>query len=120
MNRRLGQAWWVLFPAFALLVARLAAERACANPYDLLPALTAQPALALSMACVYLAGHLWMVATYFVSVEASGRWWPFAGSGSFRDRQQVAKLALMAGALAIEHAPLGVWRLVGTSLGCHW
>jgi hypothetical protein len=51
-KRWLDRSWWLLFPAFTALTIRLGVERACAQPYDLLPAVTSNPAWAWPLALV--------------------------------------------------------------------
>jgi hypothetical protein len=111
-------AWWPLFPCSAALTLRLAAERICGDPYDLLPALSSQSRWAWTLATVYLLAHLWVILAYVFTV---------AGTGALRPSWQAVRrlwgpeqpiLLSMLGVLAIEYAPIPLWRLIGTSIGC--
>ena len=67
----LGRSWWLLFPAFTALTIRLGVERACAEPYDLLPALTSNPAWAWPLAFVYVLSYVWIAAACVTTAVAA-------------------------------------------------
>lgn len=112
------QLWWGVFPCFAALVIRLTMERACADPYELLPALSSRPWFAWPIALVYVLAHAWIVGVYLVTVAETNAivpaWsdWRAIWAGGTR------KLLLMLAVFAIEYAPIAVWRVVGEALQC--
>jgi hypothetical protein len=112
--RWLGRSWWLLFPAFSALTWRLDIDRACANPYDLLPALTTNPASAWAIALVYVLAHVWMVAVYVTTASAAGTLRPPVDRWRGMWGRDVYKILAIAAAIAIEYAPLELWRWLGT------
>lgn len=113
VSRVLSRAWWVVFPAFAVLVARLTFERACADPYNLLPGVMSRPALAMPVALLYVSAHLWVVAVYLHAVNAAGTLWPLRTPSAAMPRVETWKAIALVALLAIEYAPVSLWRLFG-------
>lgn len=115
----LDRAWWIAWPALVILVARLALERACADPYRLLASLTSVPATAWPIALAYLGAHAWMFAAYAVTAVESDALWPSLAQARAVWRRGIVKIALMAVTLAVEYLPISLWRAVGTGvMGC--
>lgn len=113
VNRILSRAWWLVCPAFAALVMRLTFERACADPYNLLPQVMSRPMLAMPVALLYVSAHVWVVAVYLQAATAAGTLWPLRnGSEAILWRERWKAIALVA-LLAIEYAPVSLWRLFG-------
>ncbi len=110
--------WWILWPPFAALIVRLAMERACANPYDLLPAITSNPTWVSLLAALYVAPHLWLVAAYVVTVQMCDDLLPGPRALMAVWRTGWVRLALMAALFAVEYAPMPVWRFLGRVVGC--
>ena len=118
--KMLASTWWIVCPAFVVLRLRLVAERACANPYDLLPGVAANPRWAWPLALVYVAGHLWCLFAYLFTTEAAGTLAPGLAAIKSAWGRHAPRVWLMAGVLALEYAPISVSRLVGAHLGCQW
>ena len=116
MSAALVRLWWAVFPPFAALTLALARERACAEPYWLLPGVTSDPAFAWPIALLYLSAHLWMVAAYVTTVQSTGTLIP--GPRAIRALWGNAslKLFLMLGAFVVEYLPMTVWRGVGAAI----
>lgn len=112
VRRVLAASWWLLFPAFALLAGRLAYERGCRDPLELLPSLMNRPLVALAVAGVYLAAYLWCVTVWFHAARLTGRLIP--GPRDLRAiwSGDAIKIAAFLAALAIEQLPRGVWTAV--------
>jgi hypothetical protein len=117
-RRWLGAAWWPLFPAFAALTARLGIERACGDPYDLLPALTSNPVWAWPMALAYVLAHAWLAVAYGRTALAAGTLAPGAAAWTAAWGRDRYKVGAMAAALVVEYAPMILWRTLGATLGC--
>lgn len=119
MNARLlGRSWWVIFPLFAALSVRLAVERACGDPYELLPALTSNARWAWGVALVYVLAHVWFVGAYLVTVSRTGTLLPALAAWRGVWRMDAVKIAGMAVLLAIESAPVAIWRMLAPAIGC--
>jgi hypothetical protein len=118
MTAYVALAWWPLFPSFLALTCRLAIERACAEPYDLLPALTSKPAWAWTFAAVYVLAHAWLVSAYLLTVASSQSLLPRIRDWQAIWGSQFFKVWLMFLAFAIEYAPVPMWRLIGAALHC--
>jgi hypothetical protein len=116
----LTSTWWIVCPVFAVLSLRLVAERACADPYELLPAVTANPRWAWPLALVYVAGHLWCLFAYLFTTEVAGTLAPGLAAIKSAWGRNASQVWLMAGVLALEYAPMSILRLAGAHLGCHW
>jgi hypothetical protein len=114
----LQMTWWLLFPSFLGLVVLLTVERACGNPYDLLPALTSNPGWAWPIALLYVLVHLWVLAAYLVTVSHAKEIFPDATVVAAVWGRGGVKIVLMIVALAIEYSPSVVSRLLATALGC--
>jgi hypothetical protein len=115
----LSRAWWGVFPPFAVLVGRLTYERACADPYGLLQALSSTPATAWPLAVVYVGAHAWMMAVYLRLVARTNQFLPGLAQIHAARRPAAVKVVLMAVVLAAEFSPVSLWRLVGASACAH-
>jgi hypothetical protein len=112
------RSWWLLCPSFALLTARLAVERACGDPYDLLPAITANSRWAWPLALLYVLTHIWFVTVYLMTAAQARTLVPRIAV--FREvwGRDFWKVVLMAAALLIEYAPIPLWQLAGKAFQC--
>jgi hypothetical protein len=113
----LSTSWWIVFPCFGALVVRLSAERACADPHDLLPALTGMPAGAWPLALVYVAAHAWVVGAYLLTVSRTAQLLPLPAAVRVVWGRDVFKLLAIGLAFAIEYAPMSLWRLAASGCG---
>ena len=114
----LGRSWWLLFPAFTALTIRLGVERACAEPYDLLPAVTSTPAWAWPLAFLYVLTHVWLAASVVTTAVAADTLIPSISAWRAIWGRESYKPVAMIAALAVEYAPLGWWQWVGTIANC--
>jgi len=114
----LKRTWWVIFPAFALLTARLAIERSCSDPYDLLPATTSHPAFAWPLAAVYVLAHVWIVGAYLVTASRARTLVPAMSAWSAAWGKNAPTVVAMVAALAVEYAPVALWAFIGAQAGC--
>jgi hypothetical protein len=112
-------AWWLIMPPFAILVLRLDVERACAAPYELLPAATSIPMLAWLLAAIYVAAHALLFAGWLVTaVHADALVPPLATIRAVWGRQ-VWMLVVTAAIFVLEYWPVPLWRALGRHvLGC--
>jgi hypothetical protein len=113
----LRTSWWVLFPAFSVLVARLTVERICGDPYDLLRALTSNPATALLLAGIYVIAHAWIISAYLLSVDRE-ELVPRLANISRTWRRDSWRVYAMAAVFVIEYFPNTFWTFVGVVAGC--
>jgi hypothetical protein len=118
VQRALSTSWWIVFPCFSLLAVRLSAERACANPYDLLPRLTANPAGAWPLAAVYVGAHAWIVTAYLFTVSGADQLLPGLAAVKREWGRDAVKLFAIGAGFAIEYAPMAFWRFAGHWFGC--
>jgi hypothetical protein len=115
--RVLTYSWWMLWPAFVLLVLRFSYERACLDPYELLRPLMRHQSLALIIAAIYTGAYLWivmagvLVARTLPSRHESGLW---AASADVKD---LTKVVGMAAAIGLEQVPRAVWGWVYGVIG---
>jgi hypothetical protein len=114
----LRRIWWVLFPCFTVLSGRLIQERACADPYDLLPGLTSNPLWAWPLAVMYVLAHVWTLAAYLVTVKRANTVIPAVHIVRTLWGRDTPKVFMMAAVLFLEHLPLSLWRMIGMSLRC--
>jgi hypothetical protein len=114
----LGRSWWLLFPAFTALTIRLGVERACAEPYDLLPAVTSNPAWAWPLAFLYVLTHVWVAASVVTTAVAADTLLPSLGVWRTLWGREAYKLLAMVAALAVEYAPLEWWHWLGRMAIC--
>ena len=112
-------AWWPIVPVFALLVARLVFERACASPYELLPDVTSNSLFAWPLAILYLGVHCWALTAYLVTAGATGTLVPGLTAARSTWGSHWPKIVFIAAVLALEYSPIPFWRLIGqTVLHC--
>jgi hypothetical protein len=116
MIETLKRSWWVIFPAFAALTVRLAAERSCGDPYDLLPVATSNPALAWPLAIVYVLAHAWIAGAYLATAERSRSLVP--PITVWTSSANPFQILLMLAAFAVEYAPAALWASLGAMVGC--
>lgn len=114
----LTTTWWFVCPVFAVVVLRLLAERACGDPYNLLPAVAANPRWAWPLAVVYVAGHVWMLAVYLITSDSAGTLVPGYEAVQAVWGWHMIKVVLMTALMLLEYSPVGVWRLIGAWIGC--
>jgi hypothetical protein len=114
----LARSWWLVMPPFAALVARLTYERTCAAPYELLPTLTRLPLFAWMLAGLYVAAHAWVAAAYLLTVASTGALIPPPARIRELWRGRLTLVILATVLLAVEYAPVTMWRAVGHSLSC--
>ena len=114
MTAALRSSWWIIFPAFALLVARVSIDRACADPYNLLASAMTRPSTGWAIALIYVAAHVWMLSAYLRGVSATGDW---RAAGALRrgTSGELWKAGMMGIVLAIEYVPVSLWRMVGAA-----
>lgn len=117
VTRLLRRSWGLLWPLFAALVARNTYERACLTLAEPWPWMTGRPLLALVVGLVYVAAHwwvvMWLLAVARVRSQAGARASPFAAGWP-----SLVQVSLLAAAMAIEYAPMGLWRWVGRFIRC--
>ena len=112
-------SWWFVVPPIGALAVRLAFERACESPYELAAALMSRSRPALLVALLYLGAHVWAVVAYLLTIERTRTLVPSLGAVRRLWGSDVIKLAIAAAVLALEHAPVRLWRLLGRAvLGC--
>jgi len=116
--RWLARSWWLLFPAFAAVTLRLGVERACADPYDLLPAITSNPAWAWPIAVVYVLAHAWVVTAYVTTTVVAETLRPSRGHWRALWGRELYLIVAMAAALVLEYAPIALWRWLGAAGIC--
>jgi len=116
--RFLARSWWLLFPAFTVVTLRLGVERACADPYDLLPAITSNPAWAWPIALVYVLTHVWTITAYVTTTVVAGTLTPSPPDWRALWGRKVYLIVAMAAALALEYAPIALWRWIGAAGIC--
>jgi hypothetical protein len=111
--------WWVLLPAFAVLVVRLLYERSCRAPHELLPEITSSSLLAWPVAMLYLGVHCWTATAYLVTVEQTGTLVPGAAAWKSVWGSDWPKIVFTAVVLGLEHSPVPFWTFVGHGVfGC--
>jgi hypothetical protein len=112
VTRRLLRAtWWIAFPAFTAPAIRVGVDRACGDVNALLP-----PSSGLLLALAYLAGYVWILAAYLLTVQEARRLIPTLGDIRQIWSGNLGKLGLMVATLATEFVPASVWRLLPTFL----
>ena len=114
----LKRSWWAIFPCFALLTIRLAIARGCGDPYDLLPVATSTPAMAWPIAGIYTLAHVWLACAYLVTAARAGTLVPPQAMWISAWGKSTRSIVLMAGAMAVEYAPIAFWISIGASAGC--
>jgi hypothetical protein len=118
LEHGLRYSWWLLFPSFTALALRLSADRACADPYDLLPGLTANPGWAWPLAAVYVLAHVWAIGVYLLAVTVADSLLPGLKALAPMRRVGIVRITLMVGTFAVEYCPMSVWRSLGGALSC--
>jgi hypothetical protein len=111
-------AWWILFPCFTVLTVRLAIERTCADPYDLLPTLTSNPVWGWLIAVTYVMSHIWFIAAYLLTAASADSLVPPRAAFRLAWGHDRMKVLLMLLAFVLEYLPVTLWRLVGTAMHC--
>jgi hypothetical protein len=119
LRTALTWAWWLIMPPFAILVLRLDAERACAAPYELLPAATSIPALAWLLAGVYVAAHALLFAAWLVTAAHADALVPTRQVVRQVWGRQTWMLVVTAAIFVLEYWPVPLWRALGRHvIGC--
>ena len=116
-RRWIARTWWVVFPSFAVLTARLAAERTCDNSYQFLSQVTSHPSLGWMLAAIYVSAHWWLLAVYLVTVRRTGMLMPTVEGTRMVWGGHSAKIFLLLATLILEYAPVSIWRAIGERAG---
>jgi uncharacterized membrane protein YhdT len=118
LQRWLIWTWWPVFPCFAAVTLRLVLERACADPYNLLPEATLAPGWAWLIALAYVAGHGWTIGAYLLVVSQADALLPPWRAVRSTWGNATPQLLAMLIVLIVEYAPITLWRFIGARLGC--
>jgi hypothetical protein len=113
----LTAAWWCVMPPFAALAGRLAFERACAAPYELLPAVSSVPAAAAALAGLYVAAHAVLAAGWLVTAIHADALAPAPRTVRAIWGPQTWMLVATLAVFVVEYAPVHVLRLLGRHVG---
>jgi hypothetical protein len=116
-RRWIARTWWVVFPCFAVLTARLVAERMCDNSYQFLSQVTSHPSFGWLLAAVYVSAHWWLLAVYLETVRRTQMLVPTIEAARAVWGSQSAKIFLLLAMLILEYAPVSIWRAIGAGLG---
>lgn len=108
----------MLFPCFSVLVLRLTVERTCADPYDLLPALTSKPLWGWLLAIAYVTSHAWLISVYLLTAASVNSLVPSPSAFRTMWRADYVKVLLMTAVFVVEYLPITLWRFAGAALHC--
>ena len=113
----LARFWWLIFPAFGAMTARLSMERTSGGASQLLPQATSDPSLAWLLAIIYVAAHWWLLLAYLVTVRRTQMLFPNLRVVRIVWGSESPKLLLLFTAFALEYLPLSMWQAIGVWLG---
>jgi hypothetical protein len=116
-RRILRLVWWPLFPAFLLVVLGFTRDRGCLDRYHLLPGIDTQPALAWSVAAIYVLGHAWLIAMYLCLVVQTGELLPGRRSTMAALGANRWQAVAMLGVFVVEYLPSALWQTVARASG---
>ena len=106
-------SWYVLFPAFCFLQARLSYERGCLDPYELPQTLMRRQGAAVIIAAVYVGAYAWVTARCVGLARADG--------GSAATRWQLdwngLRFLLMICVVGIDQVPRVAWTWLYAAVG---
>jgi hypothetical protein len=105
----LSRTWWAIGPGYVLLTARLAVDRACRDPNNLVPALASRPVIAWVLAAVYVLAHVWLLLAYLQAAAAASSLAPLGAVGAIWRHEQW-KVWVLTAAIAVEYAPLALFK----------
>ena len=112
-------SWWLVMPAFAVLVVRLDVERMCARPYELLPAATTQPSIAWALSTLYVAAHAWIAAAWLATALHADAILPSWQRARELWDGRAWLLWTTAAIFVLEYWPIPIWRALGRAIpGC--
>ena len=115
--RWLDASWWLVLPAFTILVLALTRDRACADRYNPLPAIATHPLQAWTVAGAYVCGHAWLAAAYACTVLRTGTLLPGLREARVAWGSAWPKVIAMIAVFILEYSPAGIWihlaRLMG-------
>jgi hypothetical protein len=97
--------WYVLFPAFSGLQARLSYERGCLDPHELLQSLMRRQGTAVIVAAVYVSAYAWVTARGVSLVRAGG----LTATTLSRLDWNGLRVILMVGLIAADQIPRQAW-----------
>jgi hypothetical protein len=112
IKRWLLLAWFAIFPAFTLLVARTLYERAVLRLPELWPWLKQRPTAAFLAGAIYVSAHWWCLAWYLLAVRRTQRPVPTMAQLVDECRPYLPIVIAMLLILAIEYSPITIWRLL--------
>jgi hypothetical protein len=116
--RALRLTWWIVCPAFLVVVLVFIRERACFDRHYLLPAVSTKPLLAWLIAGIYLAAHGWLVAAYGMTVARTGTLLPRPAQARAIWGGMWLMLLAMLTLFVLENAPGEVWAKIARITGC--
>jgi hypothetical protein len=116
-RRWLSALWWPIGPAFALVTTRFAIDRACGDPYYLVPTLASRPLVAWMVAAVYVLAHIWLLLAYLDAARTTASLLPTYDAVNGMWGRHLWKPALLVVATAIEYAPMALFRAAARLCG---
>jgi hypothetical protein len=117
--RVLGIAWWIVCPAFFVVVMLFIRERACFDRHYLLPGVSVKPLLAWLVSGIYLTAHAWLIAAYAVTVMSTGALLPGIAAARTAWNGAWLKVLAMIGLFLLENAPAEIWIRIARVIGCY-
>jgi hypothetical protein len=116
--RLLRASWWIVFPAFLVVVMLFIRERACFDRHYLLPGVSVKPLLAWLVSGIYLTAHAWLIAACAVTLTRTGTLLPGLAAARAAWGGAWLKVLAMVGLFVVENAPAEIWIRLARPFGC--
>jgi hypothetical protein len=116
--RALSVLWWIVCPAFLVVVLLFIRERACFDRHYLLPGISVKPLLAWLVSSIYLTAHAWLIAAYAVTVMRTGALLPRVSAARAAWSGAWPQVMAMVGLFLLENAPAEIWIRLARLIGC--
>jgi hypothetical protein len=116
--RVLSVAWWIVCPAFLVVVLLFIRERACFDRHYLLPGVSVKPLLAWLVSGIYLTAHAWLIAAYGVTLTRTCALLPGLAAARAAWNGAWLKVVAMVGLFVLENAPAEIWIRLARLFGC--
>ena len=117
-RRLLARIWFVLFPAFVVLVFFLVSDRGCFDRPYITPSIGTRAAVVWPAAMVYVAAHCWMAAAYVLTVIGTDSLLPTLADARKLWGSDWRKIVGIAVVFAFGYSPAIIWVRLSRMTGC--
>jgi hypothetical protein len=118
LRRVVGVSWWLIWPAFTVIITAATFDRACRDAFDVLPALSPHPLAASGAAAIWILAHIWLGLVLVLASAQTDESTTFLNAVRTTWPAQFTKICLMAAMVIAAYLPVTLLRAAGSLASC--